>query len=365
MLTIFIPKNFAQTTLSQTAVQIQKCWENNFTTIKTIYGSDNTNKRNIDNIENFNSLFSFDGEFLRYLDYKTGKERWRTNTGGELAATPILQSDGIIIVTKLIQKNNLGLSNKQLSHTVRFIDKESGITIWTRTFYDSDNLYLYGLKDVTFLINQKGGITALNPKNGDIIWEKTFSKNLNSTPFIFDDKIIFAKDLGFIVVSLSDKKIIFQNNHSKLNSFALNNNLVFGGDNRGVVEVFKIGAEGKSWSYRLGGAVSSVIYQKGFVLVTSLDNFVYYFSADDGNLIWKKRAGGRLFFHPLIFENSVLILADGSPIAFLLDLSNGRVINQLTFSDGTFPVGNPQKFGEIFVFPTQKGAIAYSLGQCP
>ncbi|HSK71233.1 MAG TPA: PQQ-binding-like beta-propeller repeat protein [Pyrinomonadaceae bacterium] len=316
---------------------------------------------------NSNPLFFFSDGSLKFLNSQNGKEKWQIETGGELAAEPLIQGGGIFIVIKPLVKHPSLSYLQKIPYSLRFINKETGITEWAKTFYNEGDVYLHGFNNNIFLINQKSQIFAFDQKNGETIWEKSYLGQLSSAPFFFDDKALLPKPDGFILVSLIDGGIIRQekNFKAKLNSLSANGETFFFGDERGLIQGLETTSKKGKWKYRVGGAVSSINYHEGFILATSLDNFIYYFSSENGKLIWKKRAAGRIVSEPLVFNQTALILVEGSTNVLFIDLSDGKVFNQLNFPEDTYFTGNPKKIDEFLVFPTQKKLIAYSLGQCP
>ena len=374
LLISFSDEIFPQTTLTETPIQIQiqKCWESN----SYNYGSDNPlflpsryfKSKNFDFVDHPNSFLSFNDGSLKLIDTKTGNENWQTETGGELATEPFMQDEGIYIVIKPLPNNLLETSEPRKTHySLRFINKETGITEWTRIFSHEGNIYLYALKGIAFLINPESQISAFDQQNGNILWKKSYPGKLFSAPFFFDDKAVFPKDDGISLISLTEGRVIFHEKgiNYKLKSLTSNGEMIFFGDEKGFLHGLKIGSRKRRWKYRLGGAISSVSYQEGYILVTSLDNFVYYFSVANGKLIWKKRVAGRIINGPLIFNRNALILVEGSSTTLFLDLSDGKIVNQITFPEETIFAGNPKKVNEVLVIPTQKNIIAYSFGQCP
>lgn len=377
ILTGFNSEIFTQQTSPQSTTLIQRCWE--MSPMKN--ESDNKHNpshnkhnpsQNSDSINsrfesNSNPLFFFNEGSLKFLNSHNGKEKWQTETGGEMAAEPLIQGGGIFIVIKPLTKHPRPPYLQKIPYSLRFINKETGITEWAKTFYNEGDVYLHGFNNTTFLINQKSQIFAFDQKNGEIIWEKSYLGQLSAAPFFFDDKALLPKADGFILISLIDGGIIRQEKsfNAKLNSLSANGETFFFGDERGLIQGFETTSKKRKWKYRVGGAVSSVNYHKGFILATSLDNFIYYFSAENGKLIWKKRAAGRIVSEPLVFNQTALILVEGSANVLFIDLTDGKVLNQLNFPEDTYFTGNPKKIDEFLVFPTQKKIIAYSFGQCP
>lgn len=100
------------------------------------------------------------------------------------------------------------------------------------------------------------------------------------------------------------------------------------------------------------------------MLITSLDNFVYLISVEKGNLIWKRRLGGRISGKSLVLDNCALITTIVEPAISVVDLSTGRLINKIILEDENFVTANLIKVQNKVIVPTSKGLYAFSPNEC-
>jgi len=115
-------------------------------------------------------------------------------------------------------------------------------------------------------------------------------------------------------------------------------------------------------SVRFGGEIFSLSLVPAGVLVSSLDNFVYLISLQKRKKIWKRRLAGRILAKPLIRDNFGVFVTTVGNSAIILDLSNGKIVNQISLPDDSFTLSEPVTVDKSLVFSTSKGIFAFSSG---
>ncbi len=114
------------------------------------------------------------------------------------------------------------------------------------------------------------------------------------------------------------------------------------------------------WKFRNGAQVSSITFTPKGLLLTSYDNFVYLVSTEKGKLIWKKRLAGRITVEPLVFDNFVAVSSLFDSEVFVLDLSNGKQVNQFSLTEESLLLNSPLLLENFLVYVTFKGLSIFS-----
>jgi outer membrane protein assembly factor BamB len=134
---------------------------------------------------------------------------------------------------------------------------------------------------------------------------------------------------------------------------------LFWGEKKGFVNSFDTNSNSLTWSVRHGGEISSLSLVSNGVLVTSLDNFVYFISLNKGKNVWRRRLAGRITVKPLIVGNFAVIVTAVSKNAVVIDLRNGKVVNQISLTDIGFILSKPLVLQNSLVFLTNKGIFSF------
>jgi outer membrane protein assembly factor BamB len=187
-------------------------------------------------------------------------------------------------------------------------------------------------------------------------------------PFFSEDKLTVAVDKEIITFSLENASVLFQ---SKITAaptafLLLGNKILFWGDSLGNVYALDIVSGKIFWRFRIGGQISYIIFTSKGILLTSYDNFVYLVSADKGKALWKKRLSGRIIVEPLVTGNFVMVTSLADSDVFVLDLSDGKLVNQFSLTEENLSLSLPLLLDNLLVFITTKGLFVFSHsgGKC-
>ncbi len=383
------PKNEIKTLAQEAHIDFElpfrQCW--NFTNDNIFFVAS----------DNESSLFlSFLGGRIISLDYSFGKKKWESDLGGEIISPLYISGKDVYIVTRPVlgvnDLNNDGrvygrTANETINETtddllIRSINKETGLTNWQTKIsaqYNSQSgsEFLYIFKSSLLLLNNKGRITAFDRITGQILWDKENNLILSTKPLSVEDKVILqTSERQLIIASLSDgslmKTIRMSDSPTALYYDKESKKLILGNQN-GVTypisgDFSTIGTspspKKREWEFRNGAQVSDINLTPKGLLVSSLDNFVYLISKNSGNLIWKKRLGGRISAEPLIIGNYAVITTVSEPSASILDLDTGKLVNKILLADENFFSRSPLQLGNRLIFATQKGIFAFSNSVC-
>lgn len=373
------------------ALPLKKCWvsaSNRSILNSFIVASDNQKE-----LSESNELFVsyFDGG-IALLNASDGVKQWESDLGGQIIAMPLIEDFEIYVITQPIsnaQADNtadettmemetvLETTKKLDRHlTVRNLNKDTGVTRWQRKISvenTSENQYFYQSDSKIILFSDAGKITALNKFDGQTGWVTEIYSDPATMPFLTENQaIIHTLGNEIMFLSLSDGSVVKKINTPKnITAFyydADGDKLVLGSRN-GEVSLLSINQRIGNpptnrrkplWKFRSGAAISDITSTPRGFLISSFDNFIYLISKDKGNLIWKKRLSGRISAKPLVIENYTIVSDIAEPIASILDLNSGRLINRVTLPDENFFVSIPLIIGSKLVLTARQGIFAFS-----
>lgn len=215
-------------------------------------------------------------------------------------------------------------------------------------------------------IDRSGLISSFRKKNGKNIWSKNFFTKIDQYFISNSNVLIVTTEDKIIEISLDSGTVIKTSKTTKPITSVIattDNNLVWGNS---IGEIFFVSTDRNKilWKVRTGGNISSLSETRHSVIATSFDNFVYSLSKKNGKIIWKKRVSSRITEEPTIFEDYAVIVSSGNSIATVIDIHNGRSINQISLGNNDFFISSPILTKNILVFHTFLGISAFASGDC-
>ena len=346
-----------------------------------------------------NNYFYVAGGIIKSLNSETGEKRWETDLGGEIISTPYIDGENVYVVSKLKEEQNEEFTFNEVSTNydvstnynekniiVRSLNTSSGVTIWQtnlKTDVNPEQIFLYIYKSTLLIVDENGNLYSICRDNGIFKWRKRLGAKLSALPYFYADKAVlgtFEKQL--LIFNLSENETYIKIKKVKLDtiptaiSLINNEETLIIGDQIGIVSTIKVektdyGISKKkkkekndSWEFRLGGAVSNISVTPKGLLITSLDNFAYLISEKKGNLIWRKRLAGRISDKLLVLDNYALITTIARPIISVVELSAGKLINEIILEGEDFVTANPIKTQYKIIVPSSKGLYAFSSKDC-
>jgi outer membrane protein assembly factor BamB len=289
---------------------------------------------------------------------------WRLELGGEFASEILLIGNGIVVVTN----SAAGANGPQESSTLRLIGKDSGVTAWSSKLPYSEKYYIGRLNGGLAAVNREGAVVHLDAASGEVKWKTGSLGTVSAKP---------AFSVGRVVLGTAEKQVvsISARDGELLNKLPLDfapTSISFSskggtlvGDERGHVMLLGDHDNKTVWKFKSGAGVSSVFNAEEGVLLTSLDNFVYFISDYNGDVIWKRRLPGRLVDGGLAFDGYFVVLMYGENSAYVLDMKNGKVTDVLPPTDkdliNRVPVLVRDK---TFVLTTTGSVATYAVGGC-
>jgi outer membrane protein assembly factor BamB len=224
-------------------------------------------------------------------------------------------------------------------------------------------VFLDSYRDKIFLIARDGTVNSVKKNDAQKISNKNLARGISSPPNFFKNKIyIGTEDNLILTVSAGNAEIVSKipTLQSPASILIAARDKLFWGERKGFVNLFDTKSNSRVWSVRYGGEISSLTLVPDGILVSSLDNFIYLISPQKGKKVWKRRLAGRISAKPLVVDNFAVFVTAVDNSAVVLDLRNGKIVNQISLADIGFILSRPVIADKALVFSTNKGIFAFS-----
>jgi len=302
------------------SLPLKKCW-----TIENrsgdILASDNESKH----------IILYSQTEIKLLNSESGNVNWQTSISGTLIGDSVVYEQNIFYIAESNDKKVF----------LNSINIESGLLNW-RTYVPLAYKLLVG-KDNLFLLGDEGKqIYKVDRFDGKILTLDTFQSKINLV-LPFDSKIIaFKSDSTFSIISSSNNekdKILGNFSGSINNAIYISSGNFIWTNSHNEIGNYSSNYQENSWIRKIGGKITSLRFSENILFVTSLDNFVYLFDINDGELLLKKRLDGRIVKSSFVFDRKIIVSAYNSSLVYIFDLKNVSNINLITLSDADFADG--------------------------
>ncbi len=334
-------------------------------TTSIINASDNVLKLN-EKLNNQNLIITFENGKIEKINLEKNAVLWVSDLGGEIISDPTFENGKVYLVTKVLGVSSvIGVldSKNQIENNILWsIDTETGLTEWQLPF-TSDEIMSLNISQDKIILTTKNGVIYLIEKNETRNFRRVnLSLKIYSAPSFTENKIYLGTaDNSILVVSAENGEILSE--LPKLQSAAsvlgASGNQVFWGDKKGSVNLFDTTKKKKIWSVHYGGEISSLDLVRDGILVSSLDNFVYLISIKKGKTVWKRRLAGRVSTKPLVSGNFAVFTVSGNDNAVILDLRDGKIVNQIALDGKGAVLSTPLITGNSLLFLTNKGIFSF------
>ena len=335
----------------------RECWKKGFENINnTIVASDNVNEFILLNSEGL----------IELADIHSGKPYWQGEISSNTYQNFILDNNRVFFISRLSKlqaSDENGVNKFSEGFTLHSLSRLTGLTNWQKLFPETagkDTFLNYFNRHITILTNT-GMIYFLSKETGEVFFEEDAHYKPVSIPFNFQDKILFGtQDNELIILSTQNGNIVGEWQLKILPNIIYGTDLdsLFVSDKTG--NILSINEEGKAkWEVKVGAEVTNILKVGKGLLISSLDNYVYLLSEKSGNRIWSKRLTGRSSGKPLVKDNVASYSILNGNDAIFIDLKKGKTINRITLDNENFFTGNPIDGGDLIIFPTFQGLIAY------
>jgi outer membrane protein assembly factor BamB len=332
-----------------------------------------TNSIASDNESNVFVTF-WDGK-VASINLNSAKMQWVNFLGGQIIADVLVDFTNIYVLSRAVLDNEQSTPD-QTNITIRSINLQTGITDWQTKVITpkQSDLSTHIFREKLTLVNKDGNLCIINKNTGQIIRQKSLGGNLLASLYFAEDKLVTGTiDKQILLFSLENEQPVSVFSVSSVaTAFFLDKTIgiLYWGDKAGMLRSVMLQSTNNEkikkprWEFRSGAEISQITSTSFGILISSLDNFVYMIAKKNGKLLWKKRLGGRVSTKPLITGDYVFITTNNEPICFVIDLSNGKIVNKFSLAPDNFFINSPLLIKEEFVFPTAKGLLGFSVGRC-
>ena len=140
------------------------------------------------------------------------------------------------------------------------------------------------------------------------------------------------------------------------------------GDSTAIVSndrggLFSIDREdsGQNWKFKAGGRITQIRLVGGNLLAASADNFVYFISAETGNVIWKRRLPGRIASVTETGNDALAVTVVGEPAAYIINTREGKLEDHIRLTgEDDFLLATKAADNSVIIALTANGISGYS-----
>jgi outer membrane protein assembly factor BamB len=289
-----------------------------------------------------------------------GQLLWKADLGGEVSSSPTADERSVYIASETVGGQDTA---PRASGALRALGREGGITQWMRTLPMPIRGTLIANDVNLFGGSTDGRVYAVRKKTGDISWIMQHSASFASQPAIYGSNLYIGSNDGtFFSLNQNTGKTNwrYRTRGAIRGRAVVVNGIVYFGSADGYVYAVRE-AEGRlRWRRRTGAGVQTVGFAHNGLLVASLDNFVYLLSFREGDRLWKRQLAGRIAAEPLTTPDGVLFTPLSSSTGVVLDLRDGKQLNNLPIGEDNSMAASPIVAGKILFVTTRHGLLAFS-----
>ena len=304
------------------------------------------------------------GGVMAALRPQDGQLLWRSEAGGEFSAAPFADERGVYVGSELRPEGH-DAAAIYTKGVVRALGRTSGVTLWTRTVPNPLEGALVVADGLLLGASADGRVYALDKETGSPAWIVKTQHSFTSAPVLTDGRLFLASDDGYLLaVEPKTGTVVrrYQTGAARPAPFSVAGRTIYAGSPDGYVTAIR-DAGGRlqtMWRRRAGTSVQTLTSTPSGLLVTSLDNFVYFLSHRNGSRLWKKQMTGRVVGTPLIGSDSALFAILGGEACVALSLADGKQVNTLPLGEGNAANTPPLLVGQFVIVPTRNGLIAFA-----
>lgn len=328
---------------------------------------DKTNPPHTIASDNESNVFpTFLGGKIYSIKYISGEINWKSDLGGEFVSKPVIADEYLYVATNTNLSSQTDIDAVNPTTSIRALSKMTGLTVWQIKLSFAEEIYLYNYKSILVAVSKHGEIYSLDKISGEVIFSKTTGSELSSQPYFKADKVIFGiRNRRILTLSIETGEKINETYvdtiPTSIVSFEKDETITWG-NHRGMIRSQKTGAKfsKNKWKFRNGAEISHITATTDNLLVSSLDNFIYLISKQDGKLLWKKRFLSRIVSEPLIIGNYAVITSNAEREVFIIELTNGKTVNRITLDEGNFFIERAINIQDKLIFTTLRGIFVYT-----
>ena len=294
---------------------------------------------------------------LLALNAADGKLQWKAEIGGDFSAALIADDRSVYAATSY--------SEPEQNHThgtLRALSKSTGLTLWMRTLPAPISGSLIANNVSLFGGSVDGHVYAVSKQTGQVIWSNQYAEAFSGHPAISGNRIYFGSNAGTIrALDARTGQLIweYKTRGAIQGPVAVRDNLAFFGSGDGNVYAFDEIRSKVRWHRRTGASVQAVALVENGVLASSLDNFVYLLSPNNGALVWRQQLPGRISSRPITATDGALFTPFSTDTAIVLNLRNGKPANTLSLGEENSSAAAPISVNNLVLITTPHALLAF------
>lgn len=298
---------------------------------------------------------------LLSLRGEDGQMLWKEDTGGEFSASPLADERGVYVATEIAPPQT-NLNVPRATGALRALSRRTGITLWMRTLQSPLRGALASGQNLLFGAGADGRVYAVRKDRGEVVWMRQLTSAFASRPVLSDGRLYLGGEDGALYAlnqETGETLWRYQTRGAVRGPAAVSGEAVYFGSADSYVYSLRVADGRLRWRARTGAAVQAVAYTARGLIVASLDNYVYLLTPG-GVRVWKRRLAGRIASQPLASEEGALFAPLAGDACVVLDLKDGKQINNLPVGEGNNMAASPVSSGEMLLVTTRTGLLAFA-----
>lgn len=286
---------------------------------------------------------------------------WKSEIGGAVSATPAVDKRNVFVASESLPTPKSAYP--QATGVLRSLSRQSGLTSWMRTLPSPIRGVINFDEQSLFVTSSEGRLYAIKKETGEIKWIKYNSSPFNNSTLLHEGMLYASDTLGDILsIELKDGNTQWRYRTRKAlrAPVAVHGSMVYAGTVDGFVYAIDRNTGKLEWRVRTGAAIQAVVAGERWVLATSLDNFVYCLSPQNGAKVWKRQLAGRVTAPPLVLDKHVLLAPLVGDECVVLNLEDGKKVNSIYVGEDNNTDAAPLLTQDALLLTTREGVLALS-----
>ncbi|MET0648906.1 MAG: PQQ-binding-like beta-propeller repeat protein [Pyrinomonadaceae bacterium] len=284
---------------------------------------------------------------------------WRSDIGGTLSASPAADDRNVFVASESLPTPRSVYP--QATGVLRALSPQSGLTSWMRTLPSPVRGGINLNTQSLFVTSSDGRLYAIRKETGEIRWIKYNSSSFNALNLLHGETLYASDTFGDIIsIELENGRTLwrYRTRKSLRAPVAVYGNMVYAGTADGFVYAIDRTTGRLRWRVRTGAAIQAVLAGEKWVLATSLDNFVYCLSPQNGAKVWKRQLAGRVTAPPLVLNNHVVLAPLVGDECVVVNLEDGKKVNSIYVGEDNNTEAAPLLTKEALLLTTREGLLA-------
>ncbi|MFN2598318.1 MAG: PQQ-binding-like beta-propeller repeat protein [Pyrinomonadaceae bacterium] len=297
------------------------------------------------------------------LSTRDGQLGWKTDTGGSFPTPPAVSRQSVYVLTEAFKLGD-GADSESEPTLLRALSGTSGITLWARKFSQraGEAVSVSGDQLFVTLVNE---IYAIDRQGGQVRWSAKLTHTIGGVSETLGSKL-YISTLGSYIYVLDQNTGKTLQRYRTRGEIAVppvfHDDVVYLGTADGYLCALRVSGDNliTLWRKRAGGRVQSLVDAGDGLLVTTPDNFVQFFGAQNGKRRWKRLLPARLAEPILLAANEALFAPLGEDTCIVLSLRDGKQLNAISLGHDNSVTAAPTLCGGRLIIPTRAGLMAFA-----